>query len=658
MGVSEIAYRIKNKIQSEVEQLGYGLAKKNLHNKKTGFSWCKKPSKKFNIAIYKDSADLILNGKFNVFALKKIEVGFPPNWNKDPKTGKIAPLVFGKTMNYRNENIVGDIKYLWEPNRHSELVTLAQAWYLTGDEKYAEGCKILLTSWFKQCPYPLGVNWTSSLEHAIRLINWSVAWTLLSEWLDIKNQDKEEFINQWLDSVYKHCHFISRHFSRYSSANNHLLGELLGLFVASGTWPYWKESKSWSETSIKEFEKEALKQTTQDGVNREQAIWYHHEVLDMMILASHIAKTSNNLLSQEFWGTLEKMIDFIAAIMDAKGNVPMIGDSDDARIVRWVPEISDNLNTSEFDRDSHRSVYKSLLATGSVLFNRSDLALKAGCYDEKSRWLLGDSGEEKFESLKLEKQPNKWPQIFPEGGYYVLGSNLDTPTEVRLVVDAAPLGYLSIAAHGHADALAFTLSIGGQEILIDPGTFAYHTQKVWRDYFRGTSAHNTLRVDKTDQSEICGNFMWKNHANARCVSWCSEKSVDRWVGEHDGYQRLGDPAKLRREIVLQKNNNIIEINDTVIAKMEHEIELFWHFDENCSVSYDGKIITVNKQNVQVCLNLPTTLEVNIFKGEETVPLGWISRSFDQKSPCTTVVAKTKIVGDWHGTSFISYSFCN
>ncbi len=93
--------------------------------------------------------------------------------------------------------------------------------------------------------------------------------------------------------------------------------------------------------------------------------------------------------------------------------------------------------------------------------------------------------------------------------------------EIRLVVDAGPLGYRSIAAHGHADALSFTLSVGGLEFLVDPGTYAYHTQGAWRQYFRGTAAHNTVRVDGQDQSESGGNFMWLRKARAGCNLWDS-----------------------------------------------------------------------------------------------------------------------------------------
>src|SRR5205085_1921946 len=137
--------------------------------------------------------------------------------------------------------------------------------------------------------------------------------------------------------------------------------------------------------------------------------------------------------------------------------------------------------------------------------------LKSGMLDDKSRWLLGDAGAKKFQELKPAGAVNV-PRRFPEGGYYIMGCDFETEREIRIVVDAGPLGYGSIAAHGHADALAFTLSLGGLEFLIDPGTYAYHTKKQWRDYFRGTGAHNTVRVDVQDQSVAGGNFLWLEHA--------------------------------------------------------------------------------------------------------------------------------------------------
>ncbi len=470
------------------------------------------------------------------------------------------------------------------------------------------------------------------------------------------------FERRWLDAIYRHCHFIAGHLSRHSSANNHLLGELMGLFVASVTWPCWPESARWREQARAEFEAEALKQTAPDGVNREQAIWYHHEVADMMLLVGLIGRANGVEFCAAYWERLEKMLDFIAALMDVGGNVPMIGDADDAHMVRWVPAMGESRTSDALDTGFRRcdgvgggTVYRSLLATGAVLFERPDFAAKAGRFDDKSRWLLGDGAQERFEALARQGGEGRWARAFPEGGYYVLGADLDTPTEVRLVADAAPLGYLSIAAHGHADALAFTLSVAGREMLIDPGTYAYHTQKVWRDYFRGTSAHNTLRVDGVDQSVIGGNFLWTRHAAARCLEWAPGADVDRWAGEHDGYRRLADPVTHRREVMLDKAARRIAVTDTLVCKGAHTVEMFWHFAEDCEVSYAEGIIVARKNGVALRLVCPADMKVRLASGENNPPLGWISRSFDVKVPCTTVVVRGVAGGGWRGVTTIEIS---
>jgi hypothetical protein len=627
MGAAEIAYRVRQAMQAQWERRGLGRARPPAPTGECGRPWLAELPRGFDADVYRGAAERVLAGRFDIFALKDTALGFPPDWNRDPKTGRVAPLVFGKALNYRDENLVGDIKYLWEPNRHAELVTLAQAWHLTGEARYAEGCRALLDSWFEQCPYPLGPNWTSSLEHGVRLANWAVAWFLLADSPVFTGSAGESFRCRWLDAIYRHCHFIAGHFSRHSSANNHLLGELMGLFIGATVWPLWPETARWREQAAREFKAEALTQTAADGVNREQAVWYQHEVADMMLLVGLFGRANGVAFSPAYWQRLEAMLDFIAALMDAGGHVPMIGDADDARLVR-------------FDPRPEADVYRSLLATGAVLFGRGDFKAKAGAFDDKSRWLLGDGAAERFAAL--ETKPAEPRRAFPEGGYWILGDAFDTAREVRLVADAGPLGYLSIAAHGHADALALTLSLGGVPFLIDPGTYAYHTQKRWRDYFRGTAAHNTLRVDEMDQSVIGGNFLWTRHARARCIEWAPGPELDRWVGEHDGYRRLKDPVGHRRVIELDKKARRIRVTDVVDCKGTHGLELFWHFAEDCQVVLDGAVVVTRNENMVLKLAMPESdWRPELVRGREEPASGWVSRRFDTKQPTTVAL--------WRGT---------
>jgi len=582
---------------------------------------------------YIDAADEILQGRQRIFALDHVS-GPVPQWNQDPKTGTVAPLTFAKTLDYRSEALVGDIKYLWEPNRHLHLVTLAQAYQLTGERRYVDGLRFQLESWFDQCPYLKGPNWTSSLELAIRLINWSIAWQLIGgrDSVVFSGEEGKRFRDRWLGAIYRHMHFIRGHFSRFSSANNHLIGEAAGLFLGAVTWPFWRQSQDWAAETQDILEREALLQNAPDGVNREQAISYQQFVLDFLLVAALAGSANNRNFSDKYWKRIEAMLEFLASIMDAGGHVPMIGDADDGYVTRLSQERS-------------FCPYRSFLATGAVLFGRGDFKAKARVLDDKTRWLLGARAEPDFLALKPDSSALPVRRAFPEGGYYVLGCEFETEREIRLVADAGPLGYLSIAAHGHADALALTLSVGGREFLIDPGTYAYHTSKAWRDYFRGTSAHNTVVVDGQNQSVMGGNFMWLKKASAVCEHWEPSDKLDRFVGSHDGYKRLPDPVIHRREILLNKAARSIAINDTLDCRGAHLVRLFWHFSERCDVSVRNGAIVAKNNGLSVKLSMPgRQAEVTLARGNENPPLGWVSRAFDRKAPTTTAVISLQMNG--------------
>ena len=331
----------------------------------------------------------------------------------------------------------------------------------------------------------------------------------------------------------------------------------------------------------------------------------------LKILAGLLARAEGQDFPVEYWARLEAMCEFLAAVMDVGGNVPMIGDADDARIARLDP-------------GQHSDPYKPLLAAGAILFDREDFAHKAERLDDKTCWLLPN-------------RPLPWPSArapvttFGEGGYYVLGHNLEQADEIRLVCDCAPLGYLSIAAHGHADALAFTLSVGGMEWFVDPGTFAYHTEKKWRDHFRSTLAHNTLTIDGLDQSVIGGNFMWMRKANAKLLQFDAEAGI--FEGQHDGYRRLADPVTHRRRIQLHPDDRELVVTDHIDCEGEHDVAISFQLSEGCTARVcDGEVVVEQGGQTLRLKCGSDRLEPVILCGEEDPPAGWISRRFDEKTP--------------------------
>ena len=632
MSPAEVGYHLRRRATAQAERLGLigpsTVPEPDLT--RVSVPWISVPTG-IDPAPYLAAADRLVAGRFDVLALHGIELGSPPPWNRDPKSGIEAPRSFGKLLDYRKPELVGDIKYLWEPNRHLHLVSLAQAWALSGDITYFTTITRHLENWFATCPYGEGPNWTSSLEVGLRLLNWSVTWQLLGGMNSPLFQDPSAtaFRRRWLDSIHQHARFVRGYFSLYSSANNHLIGEAAGLFVTALTWPCWPQAEDWRATTQAVLEREALLQNAPDGVNREQTTAYEQFVLDLLLLPLLAARANGVELSADYQAIIEKMLEFLASIMDAGGHVPMFGDADDGVVV--------SLNPAD-DQDSR---YRSSLATGAILFGRRDFRTKAGGLDDKTRWLLGPGAEACFSALPA--VPAGQPglpvrQAFPQGGYYILGRDFESTDEIRLIADAGPLGYQRIAAHGHADALSFTLSLGGREFLIDPGTYAYHTQSQWRRYFRGTSAHNTARVDGEDQSRPGGNFMWLEKATAHCSDWHSTASEDVFEGWHDGFRRLADPVTHQRRIVFDKIARRIRIEDRFHMLGEHRIELFFHCSEQCRVEADAAGYVLSHGDKRLLLRLPEAAGCTHapYRGSKDPILGWVSRHFDEKQPTTTI----------------------
>jgi hypothetical protein len=191
--------------------------------------------------------------------------------------------------------------------------------------------------------------------------------------------------------------------------------------------------------------------------------------------------------------------------------------------------------------------------------------------------------------------------------------------------------------------------------LVDSGTYSYHTQPLWRAYFRGTSAHNTLCVDHLDQSVSGGTFLWSAHADTRCLIFELGTAEERIIAEHDGYRRLDDPAVHRREIVYQRAPRTVSVTDHIHCAAAHTVEIFWHFSRDCRVTLDDDLARAERDGVGIELRWPAPLRARVVKGSVDPIGGWISQRFDDKVPADTLVVSGTISGDWQGVSTIKIS---
>lgn len=568
-----------------------------------------------------EKADRLCRGRFDIFAFKNVRINDRIDYHTDYRSLRSAPRRrFGPSIDYRDRGKIGDVKYIWELNRHLFMFTLARAYALTRKKKYLERFSLYLAAWLDQNPFPRGVNWASALEVSIRLLNWSLSWILLDKAVE------SSLRKRWLDAIFLHCYFISHHFSAYSSANNHLVGEAAGLFLASIVFPQFGQALRWRNKAFLILEREARRQIAADGVNREQAVGYAQFVLEFLFLAYAVSFQDRQRFSRVFEKRLENSCLFLAALRDGGGHVPAVGDGDDGQV----------MDTGQ----SGKGGCDSILGVAAAFFR--DRGFPAFPPDDKTRILRDLRGAFPTRSVCQRPAAQAVPTFFPEGGYVILGKDFGERTEQKLVFDSGPLGFLSLAAHGHADALAFTFSFRGCPLFIDPGTLTYFGPAVWRAYFRGTAAHNTLRLDGRDQAEQRGRFMWGKKPRVKLLAHTPLLSV-RAV--HDGYVRPGERVLHEREVRFDPAAGMWQIIDRLLARTTHFIELFFHLAPGCRVNHQGRRVEISFPGGRCALLLPESMTVSLHHGEESPPRGWYAPAMDVRLPITTVRASKKHTGN-------------
>lgn len=178
---------------------------------------------------------------------------------------------------------VGDVKLVWELNRHQFLPPLAA--------RDPELTRRILQDWIDQNPYEFGINWSSAMEVGLRLIAWL-------ETFERAPQLRAEFA----EALARHARFVRHNLSSdWIPRSNHLIGEAAALSFHDRQIHHW-------------LTQAAAEQFFESGVNREQSVAYHRFVTHLFALGS---------LPQP------RALAYLSAIRQPDGSLPMVGDNDD-----------------------------------------------------------------------------------------------------------------------------------------------------------------------------------------------------------------------------------------------------------------------------------------------------------------------------------------
>jgi hypothetical protein len=479
-------------------------------------------------------AEQIRNHQFPILGLT-IETGLEIRWRRDYTSGIETCLDYFRLIPYLDAAKAGDHKVIWELNRHQHLVVLAQAYLFTGDPANLTEIQAQLDNWFTANPYHRGINWRSALEVAFRALSWIWVFHLVG------SKMPEDFRRRWLLELYRHALHLETNLSYYFSPNTHLLGEALVLHALGLFFAGLPKAGRWEQLGAQVAYQQMERQVHDDGSHFEQSTYYHVYALDMFLLHAVLAKPDRSYMEG-----LVRMAEYLHAMLGPARSLVFVGDDDGGRLFHpYGPR-------DRFGRAT--------LATASIILDRPDWRWEMEDLHEQAIWWLGP------EILAHTPRAGKWEsRLFPDIGIAVMVSGRS-----HAIVDAGPFGPWG-AGHSHADTLSIVVRSGDDEILIDPGTYTYVGDPKWRDWFRGTAAHNTVQIDGLDQATAAGPFRWANRPEVKILSWTTSAECDVLEAEcrYAGFIH-------RRRIEFQKPDLIVIVDEIQGPPGDHEVDQFWH----------------------------------------------------------------------------------
>jgi len=531
------------------------------------------------------------------------------DWHQDPASRIRWPLAHYTRVPIRIGH-GADARVVWELNRLHHLVTLGQAYAYTRDERFTEEFLIQLSSWYRRNPPKFGINWTVAMEAAIRSINIIAALDLFRDSTLI---DVDSF-GLIVKMLIAHARFIDENLeSSPTLASNHYLSDLIGLFAIGSTLPELRESPRWVETAVGGLLEEMERQILADGVDYEGSTAYHRLVVELYFAFFHLSSRCGIDLPQQYFEKLEAMFDFVRHYLKPDRTAPLIGDSDDGRLIKFK------------DRPAVDQSY--LMSLGAVMFKNGDFR-RRGPIDEEAIWWMGSEGVEAYDRLPAAtREPVS--KAYNHAQIFIQRSG-----PLYAISDCGEHGIMGRGSHAHSDALSIEVYCYGRTWLRDPGTFVYSASEVWRNRFRSTAYHNTVRIDREEISEIVKDqpfALGRNHP-VQVNAWESNVEEDMLDAQHSGYSRLEDQILHRRVLKLNKVREYWTLDDhfttEVPAPQPHLLEFFFNFDSGLQVTFDDSNRALAASRTAALAIVPVSGHVL----ETRITTRWVSLSYATRKP--------------------------
>jgi len=541
----------------------------------------------------------------------------PIDWYLDP----VRRLQFPRGIPHKKWDLyamrpgLADIKYPWELARCQHWVPLGQAFRLTGDERFAREMANELADFMRANPIGLGVNWTCTMDVALRAINWILGLELVRESRTLD----DAFWTQALGALFDHGGFIRGNLENtYEVTSNHFLSNVVGLACLGVVFDSTPDGREWSTFARDALEREMTVQVLADGADYESSVPYHRLVAELFLGGARVADAAGRPMSAEYISRLRDMASYLAAVTRPDGLMPQIGDADDGRVQVF----------SDYAQSTPQDARHLLAAAGAMFGNAEWIAMAGDVAEWESTWWGVP-----VKALDPAETAPPVTRLFPDAGVAVVRADA-----VYLVVTNGVVGTKGFGNHKHNDQLSFEFHAGGAPLVVDPGSYVYTSDPGARNLFRGTGYHSTLMVDGIEQNEFKTEWLFRmfDTSHAEHVTFEVHGHLVEYVGRHHGYERLDEPVTHERSFQVNTASGALRIADRLRGRGTHEIR--WHFHLAPGVSArtgDGEILLERAGRAAWSMRLPSGLAVDI------EPASY-SPSYGVRIPASAITLRARI----------------
>lgn len=498
---------------------------------------------------------------------------YKTSWHAGFQTENYWPLIFSYDIQGAGREDIGDVRTNWELNRNFAFAKLAKDYYVTGDEAILLELKKLFYDWADKNPFLWGISYTSPMEMAIRAVNWLYMAAFLY-FADLRYDSDTETWRQHIETgCLNMLAYVRKHRARFSSANNHLIIEQWAVLTGALVFGL----KKWQAEAMQILTAELPRQNAPDGINLEMSLHYQTFVMEAYGLLIPAMKAAGTAVPAMWYTWLEKMSAFVADSMLDEYKAIEFGDNDEGKLL--------DLQGGTMEHYAYVLQLMSL-----VLPIRYVAELH---WHENVCWLYSRQARKQAAQKKLFDSSKS--HCYAKGGYTFLKSE---KKRIVLAIDHAPLGFGTIAAHGHADALSLQFYLNGKVVFCDAGTGNYHVPQAGRNLYRSTAMHNTVQAGDKEQSQMLGPFLWGQRAKTHLLP----EKTDLAHGIVEAVTNYENVCHGRR--LYLENESTIHITDTVTIQEKCVIRQQFIIAPDWKVKKEIYGLSLSDENWQIHIHNP------------------------------------------------------